>query len=243
MYAALGYPRQITIAEYRERYKRGDIAARIVEAYPKATWRGGAELIEDEDPGTETAFERAWRELDDRLHIWPTFARADILAGIGRYAIILLGAPGEFSEPLEHIGSPDKLLYLTPFAEDDAPIEKFDLDSSSDDSGSDKLPVETSRSRPAGPPKSFIGRASFHVADGASSMTTCTVSHERRVWNRLDDLDKVAGRRRRPSAERLRLPVRSRAGCRLSRRGEEAERGDREFMHNLRRFIRTRGVR
>ena len=59
LYQALGYQRKLLPQDYRDRYKRNGIAARVVEAFPKATWRGGAELIEDEDPTETTDFEPA----------------------------------------------------------------------------------------------------------------------------------------------------------------------------------------
>ena len=54
-YAALGYPRQIFVRDYVQRYRRGGLAERLVEVYPKATWSGGATLVEDENPDSNTA--------------------------------------------------------------------------------------------------------------------------------------------------------------------------------------------
>src|SRR5580765_2559090 len=100
MYEALGYQRELFPQDYRSRYRRNEVANRVVKALPKATWRGGAEVVED-NTDKMTAFEQAWVDLESRLRIWTVFQRADILAGIGRYAIILIGAPGKMDEPLE----------------------------------------------------------------------------------------------------------------------------------------------
>ncbi len=48
--AALGYKKNLTPKDYRDRFERGGIAGTIVEAMPVACWRGGGELVEDDDP-------------------------------------------------------------------------------------------------------------------------------------------------------------------------------------------------
>jgi hypothetical protein len=113
-YKILGYDRDISNEQYRDEYARGGIAGRIIDALPNATWRGSMELIEDENPDVITPFEQAWDDLDTRLQIQAKLLRVDKLAGLSAYAVLLIGAPGELSEPLSK-GSPDKLLYLTPF--------------------------------------------------------------------------------------------------------------------------------
>lgn len=115
MYETLGYSRILTNTMYRDTYLRGGIAKRIVEAYPKATWRGGVDLQEDEDPDVSTPFEMAWEELQQKFQLWPKLQRVDILAGLGSFSVLLIGAPGELNEELPK-GSPDRLLYFTPFA-------------------------------------------------------------------------------------------------------------------------------
>src|SRR5215207_5127588 len=64
MNGVLGYADAITAEMYWARYRRGGIAGAIVDAYPDATWRGGAELIENESPDTITTFEKAWIKLE-----------------------------------------------------------------------------------------------------------------------------------------------------------------------------------
>ena len=39
IYAACGYPLELGIIDYYNRYKRGDIAGRVIEAFPDACWR------------------------------------------------------------------------------------------------------------------------------------------------------------------------------------------------------------
>lgn len=198
MYTALGYTRSITPAKYRSRFRRNAVASRIVTAAPKATWRGGAEVIESNTP-EQTEFEKAFEAMERRLNLWAIFHRADILAGLGRYSIILLGTPGNMEDPLTTI-RPQDLMYLTPFAEEDAPIEKFDVDIKSPRFG---LPVMYAVRRMT--PNAFrtssaetIGRRVhysrvIHVADGLLDDHVYGLPRLEKVWNLLDDLEKVTG--------------------------------------------------
>lgn len=198
MYQALGYKRLISSQMYRSRFRRNAVAARIVTAAPKATWRGGAEVVESDKP-EQTPFEKAFEMLEHRLNLWAIFHRADVLAGLGRYSIILLGTPGDLEQPLESL-NPDHLVYMTPFAEEDAQIEKFDTDIKSVRFG---LPVYYAVRRLA--PNAFrqntpetVGRRVhytrvIHVADGLLDDHVYGIPRLEKVWNLLDDLEKVTG--------------------------------------------------
>lgn len=198
LFEALGYDRIITNQMYRSRYKRNAVAARIVEAMPKATWRGGAEVIENEDP-TQTDFEKGFEAMERKLNLWSMFHRADILTGLGRYCILLLGTPGELHEPLTRL-DPSQLIYITPFSEEDAPIDKFDNKIDSPRYG---LPEYYSVRRIApnalryNTPESKGRRVHYtrviHIADTLLDDHVYGVPRLERVWNLLDDLEKVTG--------------------------------------------------
>ena len=193
LYEVLGYDRVLEPKDYRDRFARGGIAGRVVEALPNATWRGGVELIEDEDPENETPFEKAWADLDKRLKIVPMLRRADILAGQGRYAILLIGAPGELNTELPN-GRPEKLLYLTPFAEDDATITKWELDTENPRFG---LPSEYMLRRMDITSMAFTKPVHWsrciHIAEGCLDNDVFGLPALERIWNLLDDLEKVTG--------------------------------------------------
>lgn len=201
LYQVLGYPREITVQEYRSTYRRNGVANRIVKAFPKATWRGGMDLVEDEDPTVETAFEAAWHDLNKRLHIEETFYRADKLAGIGRYAIIWIGAPGETNEPLESCTA-DEIYYLTPYAEDDAKIVRWDDDIRSPRFGRPVFyQVQRSRMNNARTGQSAAQSAAkmvhwtrcIHIADDPDDDMIFAPPRLEKVFNYLIDLEKVSG--------------------------------------------------
>jgi len=198
LFEALGYKRVLGIVDYRARYRRGGIAARVVDTFPDATWQKGAELFEDPDPDELTDFEEAWNDLADRLQVWSVFHRADILASIGRYSIVLIGAPGELDQPLpESLNGPDDVLYLTPYAEDDAVVDLLDEDDSSPRFGQ---PVFYSLRRAKangartkiGAPRVHWSRVLHVVAAPLDDLVYGLPALER-VWNDLDDLDKIKG--------------------------------------------------
>ena len=202
MYRTLGYIRELQLQDYRARYRRNEVANRIVKARPKATWRGGGSVVDDMDPTKEgeSTFEAAFADLDNRHKIWDTFKRADILAGIGRYAIILIGAPGELETPLESVSGPEDIAYLSVYAEEDATVERFEVDKESPRFG---LPVyytvkRTQMTAATAVNSMGAGRRVhwtrvLHIADGLLDDRIYGEPRLECVWNRLDDLEKVAG--------------------------------------------------
>jgi hypothetical protein len=60
-YDTLGYLNNITYADFLAKYKRQDLAFRIVNAFPEATWSQPPEVYETEDLQVNTEFETKWR--------------------------------------------------------------------------------------------------------------------------------------------------------------------------------------
>lgn len=200
-YDALGYKRVLFSRDYRARYMRGGVSARIVEAMPQACWRGGADIADDEDPDKETPFEKAFEKLDRRLHVWQMFERADILAGLGRYAILVIGGPGaDMQEPLTKC-SLDQIRYLRPYAEDDAFITRYDMDKMSDRFGQPELYAlrrmyiqwPGQMNPPQLPAMPVHWSRVIHIADKLRDDNVFGIPRLQQVWNLLDDLDKVIG--------------------------------------------------
>jgi hypothetical protein len=100
--AETGHPFYIQPEDYWAKFDRGDIAARVVALYPEECFKDRPLIYEDEDPNVDTDFEKEWDALEDELHLLSFLTRADILSGIGRYGIILLGLDDglDLSEPV-----------------------------------------------------------------------------------------------------------------------------------------------
>jgi hypothetical protein len=250
LYKALGYQRQLFVQDYRSRYERNGVAARIVEAKPQDTFRGGGDLIESNDPEEVTEFEQAWYDLDKRLRVWPTFQKADTLAGIGQYAVILLGAPGKVDQPLDTC-SPEDLKFLTAYAQDDAVVTEFENNELSERFG---LPLyytlkRTDARSPAAVNTTVIGKKVhwtriLHVAETLDDRTY-GAPRLQRVWNLLDDLEKVTGGgaeafwKRADAGMQIALdPTMNLDADELKKMKEETD----DYIHGLKRVVRTRGV-
>lgn len=210
-YAIFGWPEQITLADYREKYERGGLAKRLVDCFPAATWRGGLRLFEDADPNSDTEFERAWKSINDRLNVWSVLQRADTLAGLSTFSVLLIGAPGELSTELPK-GSPDRLIYLTPYlggggggarngnrerlvaATADASIQSYDEDVHSPRFGEPLTYTlkRTSFSSPAFDKPVHFSRI-IHIAEGCLEDSIWGVPTLQNVFNLLLDLEKVTG--------------------------------------------------
>ena len=243
---ALGYPDKLDAAKYMWRYERGGVAKRIVEALPMSTWRGGGEVIEDEDADNETDFEKAFAELNKRLKLWPTFQKADILAGLGDYAALLLFAPGEMNEPLKKC-KPEDLLHVQPIAQVNLTFDTFETDKKSPRFN---MPIMFNLVLRAGQSGQNI-QSKVHytriipVVDGSLDNPMIGTPRLRAVWNYLEDLDKVVGGgseaywKRADSGLHVKLDPEMTVGPNeLSELKSEIN----DYTHSLKRVLTTRGV-
>lgn len=241
LYAALGYDRGLTPQQYRHRYERGGVAAVVVEAYPEATWPG-CELYETEDPGTKTKFEAACTELFKRFSFWSKITRLDVLAGIGRYGVLVIGVDeqeGDLSRP----ATGGDLAYLTPLSEDRCPIQQLDEDPRSGRFG---LPLYYSAQLIKSKSTRVHWSRVVHVAEGLLDDEVYGTPRLRSVWNYLDDLDKIVGGGAEASWKRahfgLHLDIDSSTPVGEAEERKMADQLD-DFEHNMRRNIRTFNTR
>lgn len=197
-YKALGYSRYLGPKHYRSRYDRGGIAATIVDTWPEETWGGEWEIWEDDDPTKDTQFELAWQQLSERLGIPAQLERLDKLAGLGRYAVMVIGAPGNTDTALLRC-KPDDIKYLQPYSEDEAPIVTWDTDDKSERFAFPTMYAIRRRAQaqlnanfPTGQLQYHWTRV-LHIADGKLDDPIFGASRLEKPWNRLDDLDKVIG--------------------------------------------------
>ncbi len=247
LFKQLGYKTSLEPTDYRNRYKRNAVAARVVEAFPQGTWRGLGELIEVEDPKTETEFEKAWWKLSERLRIWPTFLKADILAGLGHYSVILLGAPGALKSPLPTVIKPEDLKFMQPFAQDDAKVKSYSRDVRDERFGQPLMyefkRLDVSRNSPT---EVHWTRVIHVPCDGNLDDNINGIPRLERVWNLLDDLEKVTG----AGAEAFWLRAHQGYQFDIDKELELDDTGEKQleeqvdkFMHGISRAMRTRGMK
>ncbi|MCE8418399.1 DUF1073 domain-containing protein [Rhodovulum sulfidophilum] len=244
LYETLGYPLGLTPEDYVDAYLRQDIAARIVDAYPDATWRE-APKVNGPDEVRE-----AFGKLDARLHIWRALHRADRLAGLGHYGVLLLGLDG--GQPMDQPvrGNRFTLLYLQPHSERTAQIVRWEDNPKSPRFGRPLLYRITSGVNWTGAgagQKSFIAHHSrvIHIAERALEDESIGTPRLERVWNRLMDLDKLLGGSAEMYWQNVAMLMHLKADLEVKWDPDEAEALKaqvEEMQHGLRRWLRTRGV-
>jgi hypothetical protein len=193
LYDVFGYKKDISGEDYRFRYERGDIAARIVDAYPNACWSSPPEPTDDQDTQDETEWERSFKDEAKRLKLWSVVRRADILAQLNDFSIIVIGTSGDTEK--EATGR-NKILYLKPFGSDCIKVNKWVSQSTNKRFGlPETYKIELAADVNSGAITELIVHHSrvIHIAERTLDNPTKGTPFLKPVWNRLDDLEKVAG--------------------------------------------------
>jgi phage-related protein (TIGR01555 family) len=272
MYEVLGYKKKLDFNDYLAVYERQDIAARIVDAPPATTWKNRPEVKEDDNGDTETAFEKAWKELVppveidkngkekvniyDRLKVFHYLERIDKLSGVGRFGILLIGVRGGTSldQPVEDgsLKSPKDILYLSPFMEGSVEITEWENDPSNERFGKPNM-YRIDMSSDIASTDFKLNKVSvhysrvLHIAENLMEDEIFGEPRLKKVYNRLQDLEKVAG----GGAEMFwqgaygGLHATTRDGYQLSPGTIEAENIKtqiEEYIHGLRRAVTTNGM-
>jgi len=201
-------------------YERGDIAQRIIDIPAEETWFSFPEVVDAE--GRQGKFAKTWKYLSRKLDLPEKFCRLDRAAGLGRYAVALIGVRDgrALSSPLGKIKSPDDVLFISVFAEGSAnfgaavddvksPLygkpEMYRLDLSRtawSNANSDLVGawpgqttsgfLPTSKGRQAFSNDTHTSRI-LHFADGRLESDLFGMPRLKAVFNRLFDLAKVVG--------------------------------------------------
>jgi hypothetical protein len=203
-----GYPSDISAQQFRYLYDREGIAERVVSIYPSECWAVDPKIKENEE-SDETEFETTFDQLQRSLNLWSYLSRIDVMSGIGRYGVLLLGLDDgkNLSEPVEGISetgekvgnAQHKLLYLRVFDESLIDIGSFERDESNPRFGQPIYYNITFGTIGEGInlDEGTIARVHWtrviHVADNRLSSETFGVSRMRPVYNRLYDLRKLLG--------------------------------------------------
>jgi hypothetical protein len=244
IYEACGWKKTLTFEDYKRRFDRQDVAARIVSAYPDATWKAPPDIRED-DTDNETPFEIAFKEFARTQRLWHYLNRVDTMAGVGSYAVLLLGLDGGGSSSAPAAGT-RSLLFLQPYYEDKAEIKEYDRNKTSKRYG---LPDMYSITPKIGDTDGTIIEVHhsriIHVAEGLMESDIFGIPRLQRVFNRLEDIEKLLG----GSAEAhwkqgfpgMALIKDADADWGTSETDMEDE--IEEFYHNLTRYMRLSGMK
>jgi hypothetical protein len=258
LYEVFGYTYQPSYDQKFIKYLRQDVAARIVDAPAAALWTNPP-LVTSSDPN----WNMLWDDLIARYNLFSNIERADKLAGIGRFSLILFGFNdgSDLSTPVNTRSitqKAEKIIYLQPYSERTVKIKRYNQDARSEEFMRPELytvqPMEEYVIGMDGGKingkvlSSFDVHASrvVHIAENCLENGVYGSPRIERVYNILDDLLKVTG----GSAETYWLTANRGIHIDIDKELEidpkdaadlsaEVE----EYQHQLRRFIRTRGAK
>lgn len=104
-YADCGWPKEpVDPQVYWDLYEREPVANRVASVFPNESWQIQPSVYEEEDGEVQTDFEFYFDKLGGDLlgednwfkdtegsPLWDVLRRADVLSGVGRYAVLFLG--------------------------------------------------------------------------------------------------------------------------------------------------------
>ncbi len=200
VWKALGYADNPGFHDYCSRYRRQDVAARIIDQPVRATWRETPLLVDTDDEENDSPFEEAWLALVGKKRIVERFRRVDTLASLGEFAVLLVGLAGQddFEQPLiRGAAGEDGLLYLTPFSQGATTVDMHDDDQRSPRYGwptmySLQTQIATGKVTTQQSLKAHWSRVVHVTQNNLENDVQGTPSLER-VYNLLFDLLKVVG--------------------------------------------------
>lgn len=192
LYTVMGYQRDISPDDYFDVYERQDIAGRIVDIYPEATWREEP-IIDGDDALIESV-----KSIDEKFSLWQRMQRLDRLMNLGHYGVMLLGLDGGEALDQPTNGSDYRLIYLQPHSERTAKIIQWEDDATSPRYGMPKMYSITSGPNwggAGGGNKTMSVHHSrvIHVAEGQLEHEAIGIPRLERGFNRLMDCDKLLG--------------------------------------------------
>lgn len=258
LYSVFGYPVTISFDEMYSTYRREDIAKRLVDFPARESWKKVPEIRDGEmfkEAKTDTPFVKDWKALVKKLKIYHYLYRVDKLTGVGQFGALFLGAKDGQQDFKEPVGIVSDLLYLQPYMQSSVEILKYDEDTQSANFGKPLLysvnfaktdaNKSTSSTSLTLTKKSVHYTRVIHVAEDLDEDDIHGAPRLELVYNRLLDVQKAAG----SSAESYWLTVNR--GMQIDVRDDynldaqaESDLEDEieEYIHGLRRIIRTSGV-
>ena len=205
LYETFGYKRRLTYLDYLRRYRRQDIAKRIIDATVDNTWKDMPQIEDTKDDSGDTHFEKDVKALFKRFKLMKVLKRADRLACIGSFSVIVIGTKkNKLSEPLPQMQSIDDIAYFGVYSQHQTKITKWVTDVNSPRYGKPaQYTIMTSPTDESnfdadsgyGIGKSIVVNADrvIHVVDETLESEVYGIPKLEPVFNLLDDLLKVAG--------------------------------------------------
>ena len=239
-FEVFGYPQILRFSDLYGKYTRQDIASRVVDMPPEEMWSGPPKVTLK---GSQN--QKAWDAFVKRFMLWDRLIQADKLCAFGQFSLIWIGLPGNQKSPAPEVTSLDDILYLQSYGGENVDISEYEQATSNPRFG--QPTIYKVRVGPDTKGKQIDVHFSriIHIVDRPLQGSMIAEPRLAQVYNTLDDMLKIGG----GSAETFWL---------ASNRGMQADVDKEmdldeddaaaledelnEYQHELRRFIRTRGV-
>jgi uncharacterized protein len=251
LWTVFGYSRTLTPQDLFIKYKRQDVAKTIVEAPADAVWTRPPVIHADQ------AFVDGWNGLVRDFQIWSVLNRVDYCLGFGRFGIIVIGLNDGKKLDQPATGTNHKVTYLQPYSEMSVDVQEYQVNPADARFGRPlyyniKLNESTSSEQIRG--VSALPSINFrvhwtrviHIADNIIEDPVFGTPRLEPVYNLLQDLLKCAG----GGAETFWLTANRGLQIDIDKDMETSPESEAamqaevdEYYHNLRRFMRTRGVK
>ncbi len=240
-YNVFGYKRLLTSEDLQAKFERQDIVQRVVNQPPEATWAYPPTIV-------QANAQKIWEELQKRK-ILSALLQADKLLYFGSYSILWLGLPGN-SEMAANNKDVKDIAFISAHGGTAVKILKTEENTANPRYGLPTL-YEVTIDRAGLPASAQMGKKVhwtrvIHVSDIPLQGRAYSIPRLQPIYNLLDDILKIAG----SSAETFWLSA---------NRGLQVDvdkemtfgKGDAEalaaevdeYQHQLRRVLKTRGVK
>ena len=252
LYAVFGYKTQLSEADFRLKYIRQDVCSRVVDAPPSATWSSPPTMIDADKKLID-----AWEKVVEDVNMWTTLYRVDRLARLGHYSLLFFGF-NDTGKVERQASGVNELLYVKSYGE--RLVDQITLIGDTHDKRYG-LP-KTYKIKFDDPNRTSIVNGSttvsglndqevhhsrvVHVVDNPLEDEIFSTPIVEKVYNLLDDLLKVVG----GTAETYWLTANRGMQADIDKDmdvdpkdAEDLSDEIDDYTHQLRRIIRTRGVK
>lgn len=248
LYQVFGYPRVITPEMLYDKYKRQDVASTVIDKPAEALWTSPPKVTYSPEGTPPEEVVDLLAPFNNTYHLWSQVLRADKLLGMEPYVLLYLGLPGEANKQVTGAGKNTKLSFIQVFGGSCTQIKQYDADPSSPRFGHPmmySLKVQQADGRVQVSKDVHYTRV-IHLTNELLDSNILSEPRMVKGFNVLEDIMKIAG----GSAETFWLT--SNRGMQVDVDKEmEVSPGDLEalsdeideYQHQLRRVLRTRGVK
>lgn len=193
-----GYKSDLSFNDFYWMWKRGGLAARIVNCIPRSCWRDGISF----SVGDDKILEKEIKVLCKKGKLLQKLERADIMNRIGKFSVLYVGVPdGQTPDKPLKTASPSKLglVFFTPYAEDGVEIVQWETDVASPRYGQPLMYQLSFQSR-GDNDKAILTQAKrvhwtrvVHIAEGLLDNDVEGTPALEPIFNALEDLNKTTG--------------------------------------------------